>query len=76
MSGPLRILVYGQSLPPLSRVVEVGFLFGLGSRSAAYRAAENWPRSGGRVILTKLLDELGIGYEILEARDDAAEGAR
>lgn len=67
MSAP-HVVVYGQRLPLLSRIAEVGSALSL-SRSAAYRSAPGWPLTGPeksrRVIVPRLLDELGIPYTVV-----------
>jgi hypothetical protein len=66
------LLVLGQRVRPLEPVPVVGELLGL-KRGQSFRAAESWPLTGStgarRVIVPRLLDELGIPYEVEEAPD-------
>ena len=72
MTSP-RIVALGVSLPALARIEQVGRLLGL-SRGVAYRTCVDWPLVGPetnrRVVVPRLLDELGIPYEIEEAGDE------
>jgi len=65
--------VLGRRVRPLEPVPVVGELLGL-NRGQAFRAADSWPCTGSkgsrRVIVPRLLDELGIPYTVEEARDD------
>lgn len=67
------ILVLGRRLRPLERIAAVGAALGL-SRSAAYRAAGGWPLTGPptsrRVVVPRLMAELGIPY-LVEGAEDA-----
>lgn len=67
MTSP-RLIALGVSLRPLEPVSAIGELLGV-SRATAFRMASAWPTTGGhgehrRVIVTRLLDELGIPYEL------------
>ncbi len=77
MSAPY-VEVYGQRLRLLSRIAEVGSALSL-SRSAAYRSAPGWPLTGPeksrRVIVPRLLDELGIPYTVVTDENGAVDRA-
>lgn len=72
MSAPM-IVFLGCRLPALARIPAVGEPLGL-SRSGSYRASNGWPLTGPqtsrRVIVPRLLDELGIRYTV-EGSEDA-----
>lgn len=72
MTSP-RIVALGVRLPALARIEPVGAMLGL-TRGASYRAAADWPLTGPdtnrRVVVPRLLEELGIPY-IIEEADDA-----
>lgn len=67
MAAP-HVVFYGQTLPLLSRIADVGEALSL-SRSTAYRSAGDWPIAGPktsqRVIVPRLLDQLGIPYSVV-----------
>lgn len=68
------IEVLGTRLPPLARIAETGAVLGLG-RGASYRASADWPLVGPetnrRVIVPRLLDELGIAYSVTRAPEQS-----
>jgi hypothetical protein len=59
-----RLIVLGQALLPLDSIPKVGAALGY-SKATSYRVAqrEGWPLHGNRVIVPRLMDELGIRYE-------------
>lgn len=72
------ILFLGRRVRPLEPVPVIGEILGYG-RTAAFRHAEAWPMVGSmgsrRVIVTKLADQLGLPYEILNADETESVGA-
>lgn len=76
MSGP-TIQALGRRLHALEPVPVVGQLLGL-ERGAAFRQAAEWPSTGPkgsrRIIVPALLDQLGIGYDVITDQEDEHEG--
>lgn len=76
MKAP-EVRCFGQTLRPLEPVAVVASLLGLG-RGAAFRAAEGWPCTGTagarKVVLPRLLADLGIDFQVVSATDGCQMG--